>query len=64
MDGDDLRDCYYTFIVGERRATRNAFGMVFSGSDFNGWQCYDPELASRPVLCCLNTLGMGDHLAV
>ena len=64
FSADDLTDFYYTFLVSPKRAMRNAFKMVFKGSDFEGFKCFRPELKNQEVLLCLQTLAMGDNLAV
>ena len=61
---DDLRNFYHSFHAGPRRAARNAFNVVFRAKVFEGFAAYRPELADGDVVPCLNTLGMGDCLAV
>lgn len=64
FSADDLTDFYYTFQVGEKRATRNAFRMRFKSSELSHLQCYDSSLDGQDILVCLKTLAMGDSLAV
>lgn len=64
VSSDDLCEFYYTFQVSHLRARRNAIGMRFKGSDFEGLHCYDPTLHHKEVFICLSTLAMGDALAV
>lgn len=64
FNADDLTDFYYTFIVSQKRAARNAFKFVFQGKQLSHFRCYRPELANHEVLLCLKTLAMGDNLAV
>ena len=61
---DDLQDFYHTFLVGPRRAARNAFNMTFPGALFEGWSSFSPDLARSRVIPALRTLAMGDNLAV
>merc|ERR1712015_388017 len=64
IGSDDLRDFYHSFVVGAVRAKRNAFNVVFPAAAFESFAAYRPELAGLDVVPCLNTLGMGDSLAV
>ena len=64
INSDDLRDFYHSFAVNPVRARRNAFNVVFPASTFEGFAAWRPELAGLDVVPCLNTLGMGDSLAV
>ena len=64
IDSDDLRDFYHSFTVSPTRARRNAFNIVYPASAFEGYAAYRAELAGLDVVPCLNTLGMGDCLAV
>ena len=64
VSSDDLCEFYYTFKVSPHRARRSAIGMVFKGSDFAGFKCFNPQLADKDVYICLSTLAMGDALAV
>lgn len=64
ISSDDLCEFYYTFQVTPQRAKRNAIGVVFRGSEFQTFHCYDPSLHSTDVYVCLSTLAMGDALAV
>lgn len=64
FNADDLTDFYYTFVVSPQRASRNAFQFVFRGSELSHFRCFRPELRDQEVLVCLQTLAMGDSLAV
>lgn len=64
FNADDLSDFYYTFLVSQQRAKRNAFKMIFKGHQLSHLKCYCPELHDQDVLVCLKTLAMGDNLAV
>ena len=61
---DDLSDFYYTFRVSQKRATRNAFRLVLQSTDVDGFRCFDNSMQGQDLLLCLNTLAMGDNLAV
>ena len=61
---DDLTDFYYTFCVNNTRATRNAFRFPFHAGDLKHLKCYHPTFEGKEVLVCLQTLAMGDSLAV
>ena len=64
ISSDDLCEFYYTFVVSEQRAARNAIGVVFKGKELHHLSCYSSELADTSVYICLATLAMGDSLAV
>ena len=65
FSADDLTDFYYTFVVSEARAKRNAFKMRFRPSELQHFKCFSPDLEKYPeILVCLRTLAMGDSLAV
>ena len=64
FSADDLSDYYYTFRVSPDRARRNAFRMILSSDDVRDFSCFHNQLEGRPILICLNTLAMGDNLAV
>ena len=64
FSADDLTDYYYTFVVSEQRAFRNALRLEFDASEVQHFKCFQPELEGQKVLICLKTLAMGDNLAV
>ena len=64
FSADDLSDYYYTFVVSEARAQRNAFRLRLQGSEVSHLRCFKEELRNKEVLVCLKTLAMGDGLAV
>ena len=64
ISSDDLSEFYYTFVVSEQRASRNAIGIRFLGRELGHLQCYTEDLADIEVFICLSTLAMGDSLAV
>lgn len=64
ISSDDLCEFYYTFIVSEQRAARNAIGVVFKGKELEHLSCYSSDIADTSVYICLATLAMGDSLAV
>ena len=64
VNSDDLRDFYHSFVVSPARARRNTFNVTFPAADFADFRAYRAELAGGDVCPCLNTLGMGDSLAV
>lgn len=61
---DDLSDYYYTIVVTEARAARNAIRMPFSWDEIKHFRCCSDDLKGKRVLICLRTLAMGDNLAV
>ena len=61
---DDLTDFYYTFCVSQTRATRNAFRFPFRAEELRHLKCYHQKFEGKDVLVCLQTLAMGDSLAV
>ena len=62
---DDLREYYYTFIVSEARAKRNALAMPFAATELSHLSAFDPSKHSgRQLYVALRTLAMGDSLAV
>ena len=64
FSADDLTDFYYTFLVGEERAKRNAFKMVLDWHEVSHLKCFKDSLKGCRVMVCLKTLAMGDSLAV
>ena len=64
FQADDLSDFYYTFKVPRARAKRNAFRLVLRWEEVKHLRCADPHLENQDVLVCLQTLAMGDSLAV
>ena len=64
FQADDLSDFYYTFRVPRARAKRNAFRLVLGWDEVKHLRCAEPHLEGSPVLVCLQTLAMGDSLAV
>ena len=64
FQADDLTDFYYTILVSESRATRNAIRQVFHSHQVSHFRSYKPEFDGKPLLICLRTLAMGDNLAV
>ena len=64
FSADDLTDFYYTFKVGEKRATRNAFRIRFKWQELSHLRCFNSSFEGHDLLVCLKTLAMGDSLAV
>ena len=65
ISSDDLRDCYHTFVVGEARWRRNALNFELAAGACRRWSCFTADLLhAGPLLPCLRTMAMGDHLAV
>ena len=62
---DDLTDFYYTFKISRERALRNCLRMRFRPDEIRHLQCFEPRHEkSSSLLIALNTLAMGDSLAV
>ena len=59
----DLSDFYHSFAVGPKRALRNRFRARFTAAELSSLDAYSPELR-EPLSIGLNTLAMGDSLAV
>lgn len=64
VSADDLSDFYYTFKVSPERASRNTFRMYPQSHEVADFQCYHDGLSGQTLLLTLNTLAMGDNLAV
>ena len=64
FQADDLTDFYYSILVSESRATRNAIRQVLHSHEVSHFRSYKPEFDGKPLLICLRTLAMGDNLAV
>ena len=64
FSADDLSDYYYCFKVTPKRASRNAFRMIFDAHEVEHLSCFQGQHRGRKVLVCLATLAMGDSLAV
>ena len=64
FSADDLTDYYYCFKVSSKRATRNAFRMIFEDYEVSHLKSFHPSLVGKKILVCLATLAMGDSLAV
>jgi len=62
---DDLTDFYYTFKISRARALRNCIRMKFHPEEVQHFRCFHDGLRnSKEILFALNTLAMGDSLAV
>ena len=61
---DDLRDFFHSFAITPERCATNALQGADDGEVFRGWRCFEPGLSGQSVVCCLNTLAMGDGSAV
>ena len=61
---DDLRDFFHSFAITPERCATNALQGAYDGEVFRGWRCFEPGLSGQSVVCCLNTLAMGDGSAV
>ena len=59
----DLSDFYHSFKVSRRRALRNRVRARFHAHELRGLSSFDPSLR-EPLGIGLNTLAMGDNLAV
>ena len=64
FSADDLSDFYYTFKVSKARAFRNCVRFVFTADEVSHLKCFDPTLPHTHYLVALQTLAMGDSLAV
>lgn len=54
----------YTFKVPVKRALRNTFRLVLDWKEVRHLRCFDPKFKNRQVAVALQTLAMGDSLAV
>ena len=63
FSAEDLTDYYYTFKVGEKRCYRNRIRLRFDADELQSFSCAPPA-GSGEYLLALNTLAMGDSLAV
>ena len=61
---DDLSDYYYTFRISPSRAVRNSIRCRFEPAELAHLQCASGVSMEGPQLLSLNTLAMGDSLAV
>ena len=61
---DDLSDYYYTFRISPSRAIRNSIRCRFQPAELAHLQCASGLRMDGPQLLSLNTLAMGDSLAV
>ena len=64
IGSDDLKDFYHGFVVSDIHADRNHIHGVFRGSDFRGFNAYNPELDDQLVVGCFRSLAMGTSYAV
>ena len=64
IGSDDLKDFYHGFVVSDIHAGRNHIHGVFRGSDFRGFNAYNPELDDQLVVGCFRSLAMGTSYAV
>ena len=65
INADDLSDFYYTFIIPEKRALRSCFRLKFVPDELKHLTCFECKHAeSEALLLSLNTMAMGDNLAV
>ena len=64
ISSDDLCEFYYTFQVSGARARRNAIGLKLDSREVSHLQCFDKSMHGDQLYLCLNTLAMGDGLAV
>ena len=61
---DDLSDYYYTFKISPSRAVRNLIRCRFQPAELAHLKCASGVSMEGPQLLSLNTLAMGDSLAV
>ena len=61
---DDLSDYYYTFRISPSRAVRNSIRCRFQPAELAHLQCAAGLRMEGPQLLSLNTLAVGDSLAV
>ena len=65
VNADDLTDFYYTFQISRARALRNCIRVRFKPHEVSHLKCFESRFwDSEHVLISLNTLAMGDNLAV
>lgn len=64
ISSDDLCEFYYIFRVSKARSRRNAIGLKFDSKELMHLKCFNPALLGSECYICLNTMAMGDSLAV